>query len=237
MDINKLLRHVKRKCGLRHFETGFSDDELKEIIIDDALDLFSKYVRPYVKIPVKITSSNMVPNRRNSYYIPVKEYMSRELKIMDMKGVDEYYDIFDPYLSSHYQNGYDDIIDGVINATIDSIGAEDLRFEFVPPNILTITNLDCRMIDDDIDFLFYVNMPENLSQIPTQMEHVFKELAVIEVKDALFNELDVIKNLNTPNGNIQLPIDKWSDMASARKEIEDQLKLDRIELEFQMHII
>ena len=73
---------------------------------------------------------------------------------------------------------------------------------------------------------------KNLNSITTTMEESFHNLAVLDVKDALYQMMKHYNEIQTAYGNINMKIDDWQSAADQRKQL-----LDDWDNMYQMDII
>jgi len=235
MDRNQLLRSIKRACGFKYFKSGYDTEDIIEIINDEALPLFEKYIRPYVRLRVSKKEGS-----ENSFIIDPENKLEY-CKIYDLKPMEDYFYEFDGYGKNNMPMQSmvgGDMTSVMIGMEMESEFHVEPRFDFIPPNTLTVSKFSGGHIPDELDmFYFYVAQPKNLSQIPPQAEQIFKELCIACVKKALYDELIFIKNMNNPNGSIELPVDNWSGAVDKIKELEEELKNMRFEYEFHIYVM
>ena len=63
---------------------------------------------------------------------------------------------------------------------------------------------------------------KNLVSISPTMEESFRELAILDVKDALYQTMKHYTNINTVFGNVDLKLDEWQQAAGDRKQLLDE---------------
>ena len=72
---------------------------------------------------------------------------------------------------------------------------------------------------DKIRLIIGYQHADNLSTIPVDAEQSFYDLALLDMKIFLYNNLKYYDEINTAYGNIKLRIEDWSNAESQREDL------------------
>lgn len=202
----------------------------KEVICNDTLDTFSRYLpnkMPYVLGP---------ENKKNDYYL-IDESICNNVQILGVGDIDWH------AWSAHYPgllyggvNSYDMMTSGVdfetftdIQMMADHVSAfsNGIYLEFVPPNKIKLNIIISSSFLTNyqtIPINLFVKHADNLKTIPpTQME-LFERLAISDVATFLYEQLKMYDNLETTYSNIDLKLSSLEEKSRDRQQIIEYLE-------------
>lgn len=238
MNISELLSSIKMDLGIYALRLPFKDPDsaLMDVIKLKTLKTFSIY-QPHV-ISLTFDLSDELTKLKEEYMesIYVLPDMGREYiyvrKIMPKSKL-----LSSGYISPIF-DGSPQTMDFLAltqaNANLASVAAPPITFKFEPPNKLHVFNLATMygMIDIEVG----VKHADNLSTIAETSWESFLELATLDIKRFLYNNLKHYKELNTAFGTISLQIDDWSNAEGERRDLVEKWK-DLYHLDTEQFII
>lgn len=228
-----LLNKIERRLGTQQLNLpDYMSKNVwaKEIICNDTLDTFSRYLpnkMPYVLGP---------ENKKNDYYL-IDESICNNIQILGVGDIDWH------AWSAHYPgllyggvNSYDMMTSGVdfetftdIQMMADHVSAfsNGIYLEFVPPNKIKLNIIISSSFLTNyqtIPINLFVKHADNLKTIPpTQME-LFERLAISDVATFLYEQLKMYDNLETTYSNIDLKLSSLEEKSRDRQQIIEYLE-------------
>ncbi len=219
INVSKVLTSIKMDLGLYGLSLPFgdTDDVIMDVITEKTLPVFNELF-PYVQtITLDIRTLTCLQSSYNEsiYLIPDVFGESEILYIRDVRP---------KITSSRHSGGYYGTLNSVqelmltqINADVLSCMEPPFTFKFTRPNKLHLFNVDSLygMIEVEVG----LEHAENLTTIPKSAYTSFLELAALDVKRFLYNQLKHYNEIQTAHGTISLKIDDWSSAEGDRKEL------------------
>ena len=225
MNMSKLITRIKRNIGIYGIALPIEDidKEIKDIIIDITLPVFSLY-NPY-EDHLYIDLQNLERVEKTSTYQSYLLPSALSEKLLYIKDVR--YD--DRCISGlGYWGGDIPYLSGVLTEqTLISNAAKNLtnmalpklNFQYEPPRKLTLYNkyASLKVIID-----MCCKQDQSLQSIRPTAEESFFKLAVLDVKENLYQLVKHYTTIQTAYGTVELKIDDWADAANERKELINQ---------------
>lgn len=210
MTPSEVLDHIKMRLGLSHNISPLSDEDIIKTINRETLKTFSKYY-PYM------------------FMMSIYEDRDQMLLLGDQKGVYflktgdlEVLNISSIYRVSQYL--YDkwpiynvDAFNYQMFSDLKSIVTIPSTFLFIPPNKIEVFP----KFYTPSDFMIQVKCvhPTHLMSIPLALRDQFCELAVLDIKTALYPILKNYNGMNTAYATIDLKIDDYANSWDERKTL------------------
>jgi hypothetical protein len=224
MNMSKLITRIKMALGIYMFPLPFENPEemLKDVILTQSLTTFSQYF-PH-KIQTFISLAEM--ERVSSTATEVTFKMPKHLLNEDIIAITKLYPTTgaDPNI---YYGGISQIFNGSdlcqsamlaqANFDLNSVLTPPFTFNFVHPHFLTIYNWSS--YTDILKIEIAYKHSDNLATIKPTMEQAFYDLALLDCKAFLYNNLKFYNEISTTHGNINLRIDEWSNAESEKKDL------------------
>lgn len=217
-----LLQNIELDLGYKFTDLELDQDQIMDTIKLRTLPEFSKYF-PYQERVHINPDTDKVPGYPNRYYLRAKN------EIMNINRV----------VGAASTNALNDIVVGTPSPVAGTSGGASLyemdawktmagftnvdtyqyihpgMIEFAPnPSMSSYYIIVCNVVHD-----------ESLLTIPSNLQDHFRQLAVLDVKSALYLIRNRIANLQSSLGSLELFID---DLASARDERRDLIEQFRI---------
>lgn len=253
---NNITRYIKRKLGVPLNFLELSDNDIKEIIVEDVLPAFSQYVgRPtWFRLGPEhiigvddesthdVDESLFIDEGRRNYYmseryaIPVPNDMSvvevHELYWPQYFGATA--GINAELIQSMGMLSMNPMDQAILNSysDIQKSMMTTPTYRFIPPNELL---LDISLNGKSI-IIETKCVHEDLTTIPSDMYHeIFKPWALAEILDTVIQMRKKYRNLSTPFGEINL---NWEDLQQRHEQIMQtiQEKVDSLPPEKLVHI-
>lgn len=210
LNNTKVLRHIEKKLGYKFTDLEIDENEIIDEIKQNTLRVYSKYF-PYIT-KVDITTAEKIDGKYNRFLIDPDglEIMSINRLIT---GNMEY---VDPSIITR-PNYQADIFSSIMANDMYSMVRNPITFRFLEPNIVEVYPSVIGLTN----IVLFVNAihPDHLGTIRANMEDQFLKLAVLDVKDALYQIRHRFANLTTPYGSIELFIDDLQEAESKRDEL------------------
>lgn len=211
LNSTKVLRYIEKKLGYKFTDLEVDEEEILEDIRMYTLKEYSKYF-PYIKL-VNITECHTVDDKCNRIFVDSKglEILSvnRILDGNNMMYMDPSIMLRDTFVC--------DIFSQIELSDMYSMIKNPVTFRYFPPNVIEIYPAVVGMVDCSV----YVNCvhPDHFGTIAANMEPEFLKLAVLDVKDSLYQIRHRFSNLETPYGSIELFIDDLSEAESKKEDL------------------
>lgn len=219
INVSKVLTSIKMDLGLYALSLPFGDTDevIMDVIREKTLPTFNELL-PYVQ---KITlDTRTLTCERRSYEETIFQLpdIFGEREILYVRNVSA------DTSGSYYSGGTYGSMSSVqglmlaqINADVMSLMEPPFTFKFTRPNKLHLFNMDS--LYGKIDVEVGVEHAPNLTTIPKSAYTSFLELATLDVKKFLYNQLKHYTDIQTAHGTINLKIDDWSNAESDRKDL------------------
>lgn len=227
MNLNKAINHIILSLGLRQDTLPFKDEKgkavpveniVREVIVTNTIPVYSQYV-PWVRECIQdMKTLKVIDKNLGIYLLPAYLTMTPVLYIIDIGlpyNVDRgtYSDI-DLYLLS----GMSKTVQGIAAGQAQLMLADQMRQE---PSYEYLGQNKVKMFGwprTELRFKVAAEHDPNGESIPDGCYASFLELATLDMKIFLFNNLRLYDNLNTPFGSINLRLDDYSNAVGERKE-------------------
>lgn len=241
MNVNDFYRDLfEDKLGLDVLGLESRYRDLVNLINRTTLLTFSTYIPCTYAIRLDLGDQNLIIREENNrmgrdYYISDPTLLKFGLQIIEVLGLD---------LTVSTDNGatsreayYSTMIPDIGNFDIANIllGAEasynetlirnavpfKRNFSLKGSNVLYLLNYP---LDGIVEVKIRTSFP-NIASIPVEYKEVLMNLAKLDIKIKLYNELKYLEDIVTPSGNLSLRISDWE---SAERDRDDYIKDLRI---------
>lgn len=226
MNLSTLITRIKISCGLYSIALPFEnpDEVIKEVIENITLKTFSTYCPYYETFRFDVNSLERLEKNANyEVYLLPDIFSQRELLFVK----DVRYDEADISGLGYWGGGVPLLHGNMINQALLSNAGLGLTNKMVPritfkyehPRKITLYNIlaSCKVVFD-----LALMHDKNLASITPTSEESFYNLAVLDVKDMLYQTLKHYNDISSAYGNINLKIDEWQNAASDRKALLDE---------------
>jgi hypothetical protein len=199
-----ILQYIELNLGASLQILELSQEEIMNIVYSQTLYTYSYYFPYYTLLEID-PANDKVPNRFNTYYIKT-DY--------EVIGVSK-------LLAENYMGNsglplayYDsDPVNRQLTADVASMFLQPITFQYEPPNIISV------FPKTQLMGVFTVQLkvvhPKHLATISLPMSNEFMELALYDVRIALYPIRERFKTINTTFGNVELFMDSldsaWQD--------------------------
>lgn len=220
MDINRLMRKINRHLGLSALQLEQFYPLIQETLMDDTLRTLAQFF-PYeyrIKMNLSETSDGVnLGNGEYIYYLTDKYIESNEnIDIISVRSVTGA-GTFEQWNAPLQTFNIDAMILEAAASNIRSLANISTKsFKFLPPNRIQLKGFGSH---DTIYVVCKVTYP-SWGAVPESISIAAEQLAKLDVKIALWNELKLYDKLESADGAIDMKIDEW---AGAEKEREDLL--------------
>ena len=225
MNLSQLITRIKISCGIYSIALPFEnpDEVIKDVIENITLRTFSTYSPYYEKFRFDTHDLERVEKHANyeTYLLP-DIFSQREILFVR----DVTYDESDISGLGYWGGGVPLLHGNMLNQmmlsnaglTLTNKMIPTITFEYEHPRKLTLYNVlsSCKLC---VEIAFVHD--KNLVSISPTMEESFYNLALLDVKDMLYQTLKHYNEIQTAYGNISLKIDDWAQAADARKQLID----------------
>jgi hypothetical protein len=209
MNPTMVLQSIEKNLGATIQVLELTPDEIMRIVEQETLPTYSKYYPYFTKITID-PKTDKVPNRISTYY------MKSDLEILGVSKL----------LVENYMGGnglptvapyFTNPVDRQIIADATSMYYQPFTFDFESPNIVTLfpkTHFFGK-------FMLEIKCvhPSSMATIPLSMRDEFLEMALYDVRIALYPIRDRFKNINTTFGSIELFMDKLDSAYDDKKTL------------------
>lgn len=233
-SMTNLINKIERRLGTRplNLPEHLSKDNWAEVIIDESLTTFSRYLPHKFRIVIESR------NKKDGYYIIDDKYISGDIKVLGVRdiawddltntalpsGSSQYYGYYDGWTNPY---GLQDIAMGQMFSDQISLFNHGLYLDFQPPNKITVKNssgMDAVKGLGNFKVDLLIRHSPNLNTIePTKME-LFESLAQADVANFLYQELKYFDGLETVFSNIDLKMQELESQAQRRFDVIQELK-------------
>ena len=227
MTLSDLLTSIKMDLGIYGLTLPFKEPEktLIDVLKLKTLTTYSVFFPYTTKINLDIRTLKCLSSdyAESSYVIPD---IFGDKKIIMIRNVNPKNKSFsNGYMSPIFDgeiDTYNSIMLGQASANLMSMAAPPMTFKFKEPNVLVLYNYATMYGEIDVEVCLSHTL--NLATIPSTQWESFSELATIDIKKFLYNQLKHYAELQTAYGTISLKIDDWSNADSERKELIEKYR-------------
>lgn len=232
MTMSELLTNIKMSLGIYVLKLPFdnADEMLVNVIKQKTLRSFSNLYPTRRRVPIDADDLELIyENIHESKYKLPSDYFGK-MKISNIYSVTPINSFYaDNFRSSSLlmDQGYDlfqDVMLAQVGFDLASTIAPPFTFKFEYPNMLTLYNMTTCYNKLLIEIGF--QHPDNLSTIKPTMEDSFIQLATLDVKSFLYNNLKYYDGLETAYARLNLLIDNWSNAEQEAQEFRDRMAED-----------
>lgn len=219
INTSKVITSIKMDLGLYGLSLPFGDTDevIMDVIREKTLPVFNELQPHRMSVPLDIRTMRCLKNSYNEsvYQIP-DVFGDRELlyvfnvspRITGMGG----------YAGTYGSvSSVQELMMTQVNADVMSYLEPPFTFKFTRPNKLHLFNMET--VYGNIELEVGLEHAENLTTITKSSYTSFLELATLDVKLFLYNQLKHYNEIQTAHGTISLKIDDWSNADSERKDL------------------
>lgn len=228
MNISQLITRIKINCGIYSIALPFDnpDQIITEVIQNITLKTFSTYCPYYEKFRFDLSSLEQLEKNANyEIYLLPDIFSQRELLFVK----DVRYDEADISGLGYWGTGVPLLHGNMLRQSLLTNAGMALTNNMIPkltftyehPRKVTLYNVlsSCNLV-----FELALCHDKNLTSITPTSEESFFELAVLDVKDALYQTMKHSNDIPSAYGNISMKLDEWQQAASDRKALLDEWK-------------
>ena len=230
MNLSNLLTRIKISCGLYSIALPFEnpDEAMIDVIKNITLRTFSTYCPYYEQFRFDLHSLEKLEKRANyEIYLLPDIFSERELLFVR----DVRYDEADISGLGYWGGGIPLLHGNMTNQAILSNAGLQLTSKMVPritfkyehPRKVTLYNV---LASAKLTFDLAFKHDENLVSISPTMEESFFNLAVLDVKDMLYQTLKHYNDIQSAYGNISMKLDEWQQASDQRKQLLEEWEND-----------
>lgn len=215
---SKVLTSIKMDLGLYALSLPFGDTDevLMDVIKEKTLPVFNELAPYKMRLPLDLrTLTKIKDSYSESVYLLPDAFGEHE--IMYVLDVQPYVNNLNASLGAYSQDSVYGVMLSQVHADVMSTIEPSFTFEFERPNKLHLFNMD--NLYGKVELHLALTHAENLSTIPKTSLTSFKELATLDVKAFLYNQLKHYNEVQTAHGTINLKIDDWSNAESERRDL------------------
>lgn len=211
MNPSIVLQSIEKNLGATFQVLELTNEDIMSIIVNETIPTFSLFYPFYTLVPIH-PERDKVPQRFNTFYIRT------DLEIIGVSKI----------MAENYMgNGglpmafYDsDPVNRQMTADVASMFLQPITFDFEEPNIVSVypkTQLFG-------EFLIEIKAvhPSHMATIPIAMRTEFLELALYDVRIALYPIRHKFQTINTTFGSIELFMDKLDSAQDDKKQLLDK---------------
>lgn len=226
MNLSSLITRIKLQLGIYTIALPFEnpDEVFKDIIQNVTLRTFSTYAPYYEKFRFKLDELKCIEKNSNySTYILPDVFSERELLFIRSVEYDE-----STVTGTGYWGGGIPMLHGnLINqAMLANAGMPlvnklipKVTFKYEHPRKVTLWNV---YSSNTLVFEIAMMHDKSLASITPTEEESFYNLAVLDIKDMLYQSLKHYNDVQSAYGNISLKLDDWQSAAQDRKALLDE---------------
>lgn len=224
MNFSQLMTRLKMDLGIYVVPLPFENSEkaLNDVILLKTLPVFSQYVPRRWEETISVNEMRCIEDNadQGTYELPAHLFYMPIVSIMSCEPVNSMFN-GSYYTGTPMLSGTTDLFEDMMlgSATYDLMSAiaPPFSYEFIRPNKLRIYNMTCYL--DKIKLVIGYQHADNLATIPVDAEQSFYDLALLDVKIFLYNNLKFYDEINTAYGSVRLRIDEWQQAESQREDL------------------
>ena len=223
MNISQLITRIKISCGIYTIALPFdnADEAIRDVIQNITLKTFSILCPCYEKVRFDLNSLEKLEKRAN-YEVYLLPDIFSERELLFVKSAD--YDESDISGIGYWGGGIPLLQGNMLRQSMLTNAGLNLTNKIIPrvtfkyehPRKITLYNVlsSCKIV-----LTLALAHDKNLTSITPTMEESFFKLAVLDVKDMLYQTLKHYNDIQTAYGNINLKLDDWAQAAAYRKQL------------------
>lgn len=231
--MSDLVNKIERRLGTKplNLPDHLCKDKWPEVIINDSLSTFSRYIPNSMHIVMDLTQ-----RKRDGYYV-IDKYIPEGVEVLGIRDIDwslfsrdslrlqeaQGYGTYD-FMTNNY--GLDDIALLQMRADHMSLFNNQIFVDYKAPNMIKIscvTGADVTRNMRTFPIEIFIKHAPNLMTIPPTMMETFEKLAIADVATFLYEELKYFDGLETVYASMELKLQDLESKASTRDEIVQYL--------------
>lgn len=209
LNTTYLLQYLEKKLGYKFNELEINSDDIINTVWSETLPEFSKFF-PY-QTRLLLQQKDAVNNSRNLYFlntpyeiININRIITNDYVYSDTNPLTRVETMADPFTRQNVVDMYSSI-------------RNPITWRFIYPNKVEI--MPALVFIDNVLVMLNVVHPKHLGTIPINLQDEFLNLALLDVKDSLYQIRHRFSNLQTPYGSLELFIEDLQDAADKRKDL------------------
>jgi len=211
MNPTTVLQSIEKNLGASFQVLELTNEDILNILVEETIPTFSTYYPFYTLIQID-PNKDAVPYRYNTFYIKTDLELIGVSKIM---------------AENYMGNGglpmafYDsDPVNRQMTADVASMYLQPITFDFEEPNIVSIYPKTQLMGKFMLEVKAY--HPSHMATIPVAMRNEFLEMALYDVRIALYPIRHKFQTINTTFGSIELFMDKLESAQDDKKTLMEK---------------
>lgn len=227
MNLNTLVRRIKRSIGLYGIALPIDnlDQLILDILYDTTIPVFSIYCprEELVYVDIYDLAHNNRERGETCDLFILPDWIFLEKKVLFVKDVkyDENFlrhNYFPTSLSTNSFDVFEDIMLSNATKPITDTIVNSITFHYEHPRKLYIYD---SLVSSKLRISLACQHDNSLQSITPTSEESFFKLAILDVKDGLYQTVKHYDGIETSYGRIELKIEDW---ANARQERDEMLK-------------
>lgn len=219
MDINRLMRKIDRHLGLSALQLEDFYPKIKEVLTDDTLRTISQFFPYEYRLKLDLSEAEGAINMGAGEYIYylTDPYLEAEpniniISVMNVTGAGT----FEQWNAPLQTFNVDAMILEAQASNIRSLmNISTKSFKFMPPNRIRLKGFGSH----DIVYITCKVTYPSWAAVPESISTAVEQLAKLDVKILLWNELKLYNKLESADGSIDLQIDDWANAESERSDL------------------
>lgn len=244
MKINTLIKKMRYRCGLNGILKDVAkDQELYDIINLFTRDTFSRYFKHFFIVEnVQFNSNNKGRRSDNIYLLPeelINVLQKQEISISGIKEIvpmeerDKMFIGKEMAMLPGYNNAVGNqsgvFLGAAYNKMRRDIYESPIEAEFLAPHSIQIKKEYYDISENLYRLELFTDHPKNLSTIKDSYAETFEELAELDIKENLWNNVvGYLNRLNIGYSEINLNKDDWQSAGERRRQLIEQFEEDFI---------
>lgn len=222
MDINRLITKIDRHLGLSSLSLEKYFPTIRDILMDDTLRTISQFF-PYehvIKMQVTPNDGRRVSNGDEYEYYITDAFLNANpnvdiISVASVTGAGQF-ETWNAPLASFNIDAM--ILEGMASNIRSLANISYKAFKFLPPNRIRLKGYGSSgtvYITCKCTYPSYAAVPESVS-------FAVEQLAKLDVKIFIWNELKLYDKLESADGMIDLKIDSWEGAEQERQSLIDE---------------
>lgn len=220
MDINRLMRKINRHLGLSTLQLEKYYPAIQEVLVDDTLRTLSQFFPYDYNIKLDLSTANGVNLGSGEYIYYISDKYLDANPDVDIISVRQVVGAgtFEQWNAPLQTFNVDAMILEAQASNIRSLANISTKsFKFLPPNRIQLKGFGSH---DTVYMILKLTYP-SWGAVPESISIAAEQLAKLDVKIFLWNELKLYDKLESADGAIDLKIDDWANAENERQELLD----------------
>ena len=221
MDINRLMRKIDRHLGLSALQLEKFYPRIQEVLMDDTLRTLAQFFPYEYRIKLNLSESvgaEYLTGDEYIYYITDKYLEANPnvdiISVRRVIGGGEFEQWNAPLQTFNIDAM---ILEGAASNIRSLLNISTKSFKFLPPNRILLKGFG----SNETVYLECKLTYPNWGAVPESISIAAEQLAKLDVKIYLWNELKLYNKLESADGSIDMQIDEWANAENERQELLD----------------